>query len=110
MLSKLGLVFSILALLISLFLIYYSFFQTKLLSKNISPRTYNLSLGQLILSALSFFVLLLGYVTSDFSLINVYENSHTTKPIFYKISGVWGNHEGSLLLWINILVIFSFYF
>ena len=110
MLSKLGLVFSILALLISLFLIYYSFFQTKLLSNNISPRTYNLSLGQLILSVLSFFALLLGYVTSDFSLINVYENSHTTKPIFYKISGVWGNHEGSLLLWINILVIFSFLF
>ena len=43
-------------------------------------------------------------------MINVYENSHTTKPLFYKISGVWGNHEGSLLLWINILVLFSFLF
>jgi len=43
-------------------------------------------------------------------MINVYENSHTTKPLFYKISGTWGNHEGSLLLWTNILVIFSFLF
>jgi len=43
-------------------------------------------------------------------MINVYENSHTTKPLFYKISGTWGNHEGSMLLWINILVIFSFLF
>ena len=52
----------------------------------------------------------MAYVISDFSLINVYENSHTTKPLFYKISGTWGNHEGSLLLWINILVLFSFLF
>ena len=41
---------------------------------------------------------------------NVYENSHTAKPLLYKISGVWGNHEGSLLLWINVLVLFSFLF
>ena len=52
----------------------------------------------------------MAYVISDFSLINVYENSHTTKPLFYKITGTWGNHEGSLLLWINILVLFSFLF
>ena len=52
----------------------------------------------------------MAYVISDFSLINVYENSHTTKPLFYKISSTWGNHEGSLLLWINILVLFSFLF
>ena len=43
-------------------------------------------------------------------MINVYENSHSSKPLLYKISGSWGNHEGSLLLWINILVIFSFLF
>ena len=59
---------------------------------------------------MTFSVLLIGYIFSDFSLINVYENSHTSKPLFYKISGTWGNHEGSLLLWINILVIFSFLF
>ena len=51
-----------------------------------------------------------GFIISDFSLITVFQNSHTSKPLFYKISGTWGNHEGSLLLWINILVIFSFLF
>ena len=40
----------------------------------------------------------------------MYQNSHTAKPIFYKIAGVWGNHEGSLLLWVNIMVIFSYLF
>ena len=50
------------------------------------------------------------FVFSDFSLLAVYQNSHTAKPIFYKIAGVWGNHEGSLLLWVNIMVIFSFLF
>jgi cytochrome c-type biogenesis protein CcmF len=59
---------------------------------------------------LSFFTLIVGFIYSDFSLINVYENSHTAKPLFYKIAGTWGNHEGSLLLWVNILVIFSYLF
>jgi len=53
---------------------------------------------------LSFFLLIYGHVTSDFSILNVVQNSHTTKPILYKISGVWGNHEGSMLLWILVLV------
>ena len=57
-----------------------------------------------------FFTLIIGFINSDFSLSNVYENSHTTKPLFYKIAGTWGNHEGSLLLWVNILVIFSYLF
>ena len=54
--------------------------------------------------------MVLSFVQSDFSLISVYENSHTDKPLFYKISGTWGNHEGSLLLWLIVLVIFSFLF
>ena len=44
-----------------------------------------------------------AYVTSDFTVINVIENSHTDKPLLYKITGVWGNHEGSMLLWVFIL-------
>ncbi len=48
-----------------------------------------------------------SYVVSDFSVTNVFMNSHTDKPMLYKISGVWGNHEGSLLLWILILAVFS---
>ena len=57
-----------------------------------------------------FCTLIAAFLVSDFSLITVYQNSHTLKPIFYKISGTWGNHEGSLLLWAIILTIFSFLF
>ena len=49
-----------------------------------------------------------AFIVSDFSLITVYQNSHSLKPLFYKIAGTWGNHEGSLLLWITILVLFSY--
>ena len=110
MLSNLGIIFSSLALIISIFIIHFSLTELKILQNKISLKIYKLSISQLILSILSFLVLMLGYIISDFSMINVYENSHTTKPMFYKISGTWGNHEGSLLLWINILVIFSFLF
>lgn len=47
------------------------------------------------------------YVTSDFSVANVYSNSHSAKPLLYKITGVWGNHEGSMLLWALVLAVFS---
>tara|TARA_B100000700_G_scaffold240661_1_gene267635 strand:+ start:1367 stop:3244 length:1878 start_codon:yes stop_codon:yes gene_type:complete len=110
MLSKLGIIFISTALLISLVLVYFSLIESKNSNNLIPKKIYKISLFQLFFSVLSFIILLLGYVFSDFSIINVYENSHTTKPLFYKISGTWGNHEGSLLLWINILVLFSFLF
>jgi cytochrome c-type biogenesis protein CcmF len=66
-----------------------------------------LSAVQLLLVALSFAALTLAYTGSDFSVRNVWENSHTLKPLMYKISGVWGNHEGSLLLWVLILALFG---
>jgi cytochrome c-type biogenesis protein CcmF len=59
------------------------------------------------LIALSFFALMHAYVTSDFSVVNVVQNSHSLKPLLYKISGVWGNHEGSLVLWVLILALFG---
>ena len=59
------------------------------------------------LIALSFAALTYGFVTSDFSLKLVVENSHTAKPMLYKVAGVWGNHEGSLLLWTLCLAIFG---
>ncbi|TNE42549.1 MAG: heme lyase CcmF/NrfE family subunit [Alphaproteobacteria bacterium] len=62
---------------------------------------------QLLLVAASFFALMYAFVVSDFSLLVVWENSHTDKPLLYKISGVWGNHEGSMLLWVFILSIFG---
>ena len=57
--------------------------------------------------SLSFVALTHAYITSDFSLVNVWQNSHTDKPLLYKITGVWGNHEGSILLWVLILTLFS---
>ena len=98
MLSKLGIIFVSAGLLISLGLVYFSSIEVKNSNNAIPKKIYKFSLLQLIFSAMSFIVLLVGYVFSDFSIINVYENSHTTKPLFYKISGTWGNHEGSLLL------------
>ncbi|EDQ33780.1 c-type cytochrome biogenesis protein CcmF [Hoeflea phototrophica DFL-43] len=65
------------------------------------------ALTSLMLVAISFFALTHAYVVSDFSVQNVVENSHSLKPMLYKITGVWGNHEGSMLLWILILVLFS---
>ena len=58
----------------------------------------------------SFFGLIMSFVNSDFSNEIVFNNSHTTKPLFYKISGTWGNHEGSLLLWLLVLTLFIFLF
>ena len=59
------------------------------------------------LIALSFAALTSAYVLSDFSVQNVFENSHSQKPLLYKFTGVWGNHEGSMLLWVLILNFFS---
>ena len=59
---------------------------------------------------ISFFSLMGCYIISDFSNYNVFQNSHSTKPIFYKIVGTWGNHEGSMLLWILIMSFYNFIF
>ena len=107
MLSDLGTLFIIAALLTSFSIIYFSFKELKISNNLVPKKIYKFSLFQLFFTISSFFVLLLAYIFSDFTLVNVYENSHTNKPLFYKISGTWGNHEGSLLLWINILVLFS---
>ena len=62
---------------------------------------------QFLLIAISFAALTVAYVTSDFSLQNVWANSHSAKPMIYKIAGVWGNHEGSMVLWVLILALFG---
>ena len=61
----------------------------------------------LVLIAVAFGCLTHAFVTSDFSVLNVAQNSHSTKPMLYKVSGVWGNHEGSMLLWVLILALFG---
>jgi cytochrome c-type biogenesis protein CcmF len=65
------------------------------------------ALAQFCFIAIAFGALTLCYVRSDFSVVNVFENSHSAKPLIYKISGVWGNHEGSMLLWVLILSVFG---
>jgi len=65
------------------------------------------ALAQLLFVAASFAALTMLHVMSDFSVVNVFENSHSMKPLLYKITGVWGNHEGSMLLWVFILALFG---
>ena len=65
------------------------------------------ALLQLLLVLGAFLALTHAYVTSDFTVWNVVENSHSAKPLLYKISGVWGNHEGSMLLWVLILTLYG---
>ena len=110
MLSNIGIGLIILVLILSFLTIYTASLDLKIAGQFIKKSIYKLSLFQTTFTVLSFFTLIIGFINSDFSLINVYENSHTTKPLFYKIAGTWGNHEGSLLLWVNILVIFSYLF
>jgi cytochrome c-type biogenesis protein CcmF len=65
------------------------------------------ALAVLVCIAFSFVALTFAYLNSDFSVLNVVQNSHSAKPLIYKISGVWGNHEGSMLLWVLILALFG---
>src|ERR1700721_447012 len=65
------------------------------------------ALAQFALVAIAFVCLTYAFVTSDFSVAVVAANSHTTKPLLYKVAGVWGNHEGSMLLWVLILTLFG---
>ena len=70
--------------------------------------SFNLSLIQLISCLFSFIILIYIFLNSDFNFQIVFLNSHSQKPFIYKFSGAWGNHEGSLLMWVLILTIFNF--
>ena len=95
-----------LTLWLSLLFAISQFFISK---KNKKSKLITISvIGLLISSLTSFFLLMYSHVISDFSVLNVFQNSHTTKPLLYKVSGVWGNHEGSMLLWILVLTIFNY--
>ena len=98
-----------LGLFFGLVLIYLSvknFKNPKLLDTKILSFTFL----QFFLVVISFLCLVLSFVLSDFSNETVFNNSHTTKPFFYKIAGTWGNHEGSLLLWLLVLTLFILIF
>ena len=99
----LGLIFSIIIIPISI----------KNYNQNteiINRRIFSISFFQFFFVLVSFIGLVTSFINSDFGNETVYNNSHTTKPLFYKISGTWGNHEGSLLLWLLVLTFFIFLF
>ena len=110
MLSNTGNFLLSLNILLSALIIYYSYNNLKTSDNLISQKVFKISILQSTSILIWFFTLVSAFLVSDFSLITVYQNSHTLKPIFYKISGTWGNHEGSLLLWVIILTLFSFLF
>ena len=99
----------IFGLVVSFPIFYYSIINFRN-QKQLDIKLINLSFIQLFLVLISFFSLILSFVFSDFSNETVFNNSHTTKPLFYKITGTWGNHEGSLLLWLLVLTLFIFVF
>jgi len=98
------------ALVASIYLIFQSYKLSKRSSKNLDSKIFSVLSIQSVMVLISFFSLIYVFIISDFSNETVYNNSHTTKPLFYKISGTWGNHEGSLLLWLLVLTIFLFIF
>ena len=99
----------VLGLCISLILVYFSIknFQN---SSILNTKILSFTFLQFFLVVISFLCLITSFVLSDFSNETVFNNSHTTKPLFYKIAGTWGNHEGSLLLWLLVLTLFIFIF
>ena len=99
----------ILGLIVGLVLFYISFKNFKN-SNFLNPKILTFTFLQFFFVVISFLSLVLSFIVSDFSNETVFNNSHTTKPLFYKISGTWGNHEGSLLLWLLVLTLFIFIF
>ncbi len=110
MLAEFGFIFLVFAFVLSVIHLIVS---TKVCFINFSEinfyilRKINFSICLFLI--LSFLFLIISYVLSDFSVLNIYNNSHTNKPILYKISGTWGNHEGSLLMWLAFLGVYGFF-
>ena len=108
--SYLGYYSLILGFIISIILLIYSIFCFRNNNEKINQNIYSILFLQFFTVVISFISLVYSFVFSDFSNQTVYNNSHTTKPLFYKITGTWGNHEGSLLLWLLVLTLFIFLF
>ncbi|MDB9745958.1 heme lyase CcmF/NrfE family subunit [Candidatus Pelagibacter sp.] len=108
--NQIGYYSLILGLLLSVLLCGVSIKGFNNTNKQINQNILSLSFLQLVFVIVSFLSLIVSFIKSDFSNETVFNNSHTTKPLFYKISGTWGNHEGSLLLWLLVLTLFIFLF
>ena len=109
MASLIGYYSLIVGLLCSLLTIFYlikNFNDNNVIKKEVLFFTFL----QFFFVIISFLGLIVSFIISDFSNETVFNHSHTTKPLFYKISGTWGNHEGSLLLWLLVLTLFIFLF
>ena len=98
------------ALLASFYLLFKSFITINSSKKILDGKIFSIVSVQSLMILISFLSLIYAFIISDFSNETVFNNSHSTKPLFYKISGTWGNHEGSLLLWLLVLVLFLFVF
>ena len=108
--NQIGYYSLILGLLFSFLLCTIAIQDFNKVNKKLNANIIILTFLQLTFVIVSFFSLILSFINSDFSNETVFNNSHTTKPLFYKISGTWGNHEGSLLLWLLVLTLFIFLF
>ena len=107
MISLVGFCFLCLAIASSFLLIILNFIKVY----SLSLYKFNLILRlSTFFILVSFFSLICAYIFSDFSNYNVFQNSHTKKPILYKITGVWGYHEGSMLMWLCIMSLYGFFF
>ena len=107
--SLIGFYSLVLSFSLSFFIIFFStknFINFRIFDKRIIYFTFL----QFFLVLISFLGLIFSFINSDFSNETVFNHSHTTKPLFYKISGTWGNHEGSLLLWLLVLTLFILLF
>ena len=107
MISIIGFTNLLFSFLIGLIIFFSYFFNDK---NKISKTYYNLVFFKFFFIIVSFLTLVYAYIVSDFSNQNVFENSHSDKPILYKITGTWGNHEGSMLLWLLIMSSYTLFF
>ena len=105
--GELGQLALCLALALSLAQIFAGFRGGALGDTRLMAMSRGAALGAFVFTGLAFGALTFAYIVSDFTVISVAQNSHTAKPLLYKITGVWGNHEGSMLLWLLILTVYS---
>jgi cytochrome c-type biogenesis protein CcmF len=107
MIAEIGHFALVLALALALVQSTVPFYGARVRDKKLMALGQSTAISLLAAISVAFLSLVYLYVVSDFSVINVVENSHTLKPMIFKVSGVWGNHEGSMLLWVLILALFG---
>ena len=107
MISIIGFISLIFSILLSIFTVLIYFIKKNILSKRLFY--YSIYFGVFFIT-ISFLSLIYAYIISDFTNFNVFQNSHSNKPLIYKITGTWGNHEGSMLLWLMTMSYYNLFF